>query len=417
MFEILILTHLNPKDKTPSGQWTFAQEACIRVGRAADNQVIILDALVSRYHLELHRVNPSTNSPTSSSSSIWRLISQGTNGTFINGILTQQSFLTADTVLELAKGGPLLQFQIVRQREITRSQVFACSHAGNPPQNLFCISCGYPTTVERTVRQYQILRTLGQGGMGTTLLAWDPEQNQVKPSGQPIAPTLAVIKEMNTDMAQIAKAQELFEREARTLKSLNHPGVPRFYDFFLEQGKKYLVMEMIHGQDLEKLIYQKGPVPPRQAVEWMVQTGEVLHYLHGQNPAIVHRDIKPANLLLRQRDRRIIVIDFGAVKEIGTPLGTRIGAEGYSAPEQDRGQPVTQSDIYAVGATLIFLVTGESPVSFYSKQAQGYGFDLDRILTLPPKLRQVVEQATAYRVQDRIQTIQALAKALEQCRD
>ncbi len=408
MVHVLTLTQLDPQHQTPLRQWQFEPESIIKIGRAADNQVVIVDPLVSRYHAELH---PSQNSSVTAA---WRLVSKGTNGTFVNGILTNQTLISRDMVLELAQGGPLLQLQI-QSVAVTTPSPSGCTHAGNPSGNLFCIHCGYPIKVERTVRQYQILRTLGRGGMGTTAVAWHPPDSQrVSAQDQPMPPVV-VLKEMNADMARIAKAQELFEREARTLKALNHEGIPQFFDFFIEDHQKYLVMEMIHGQDLEKRVQQHGPVLPQQAIEWMQQTCEVLGYIHRQDPPIIHRDIKPANLLLRQRDHRIILLDFGAVKEIGTPPGTRIGAEGYSAPEQDRGQPLTQSDLYAVGTTLIFLLTSESPLKFYGKQQQDYGFHLDSIPTLTPKLRAVIAQATQYRARDRYQTAQALARALKDC--
>lgn len=119
--------------------------------------------------------------------------------------------------------------------------------------------------------------------------------------------------------------------------------------------------------------------------------------------------------MVRSLDNRIVVLDFGAVKEIGTPLGTRIGVEGYSAPEQDRGQPVTQSDLYAVGATLIFLLTGEAPHKFYRQQGRTYQFHLENIPTIAPKLRDAIQRATKPNVRDRYQTAQELATALTAC--
>lgn len=286
-----------------------------------------------------------------------------------------------------------------------------CTHAGNPPGSLFCIHCGQPVVqVQQFVRQYQVLRTLGQGGMGTTYLAWDKEATK---AGRP---QMLVLKEMNTDMAQISKARELFEREARILKGLHHPGIPQYYDFFVEGGKKYLAMELIHGQDLEKRIYNQGPVILPQAIEWMIQTCDILDYIHRQDPPLIHRDIKPANLMVRHLDNRVIVLDFGAVKEIGTAPGTRIGAEGYSAPEQDRGQPCTQSDLYAIGPTLIFLLTGENPMSFYRRVGSVYRFDVQSIPTITPKLRGVIERVTELKPRDRYQTAKELSQAMDACR-
>ena len=174
-------------------------------------------------------------------------------------------------------------------------------------------------------------------------------------------------------------------------------------------------MEMLHGEDLEKRIYNRGPVAPQQAIEWMIQTCEVLDYIHSQKPPIVHRDIKPANLLVRHRDNSISVLDFGAVKEIGTPPGTRIGVEGYTAPEQDRGQPLPQSDLYAIGPTLIFLLTASSPQKYYGKIAGGYGFKLENIPTLVPKLRDIILKTTAAKPGDRFQTAKQLAQSLASC--
>jgi serine/threonine-protein kinase len=246
--------------------------------------------------------------------------------------------------------------------------------------------------------------------MGTTYLAWD---NTGKIEGHP---TLLVLKEMNADVAQIAKAQELFEREARALQALNHPGIPQYYDFFVEGGKKYLAMALIHGQDLEQRILMTGPVTPDQAIEWMIQTCDVLDYIHSSDPPLIHRDIKPANLMVRHRDNSMVVLDFGAVKEIGTMPGTRIGAEGYSAPEQDRGTPVTQSDLYAIGPTLIFLLTGTTPLKFYRRRSLGYGFDLSKVPTITPPLRDVIDRVCQLKVCDRYQTAKELAEALAACR-
>ncbi len=412
----MLLTLLDPEQNTPLQQWSFESESIVRIGRSPENHIVIPNALVSRQHLELQRIN-------SGVSSQWYLVNSGTNGTFVNGMPLSQGWISDGALIQLARGGPLLHFQVTTielggkigtMPPMTRPSP-VCTHAGNPPGSLFCIRCGEPMTVDRTVRNYQVLRTLGQGGMGTTTLAWDREKAKAQKPGSSPADSLVVLKEMNADMAQIAKAQELFEREAKTLKSLNHPGIPKFFDFFVEGGKKYLVMEMLHGEDLEKRIYNRGPVPPQQAIEWMIQTCEVLGYIHSQNPPLVHRDIKPANLLVRHRDNGISVIDFGAVKEIGTPPGTRIGVEGYTAPEQDRGQPLPQSDLYAIGPTLIFLLTASSPQKYYGKIAGGYGFKLENIPTLGPKLRDIILKTTAAKPGDRFQTAKQLAQSLSAC--
>ncbi len=422
---VVTLTLLEPQQKTPLKQWCFENSSVIRIGRAADNHVVLTDSLVSRHHLELKQVSTISNGVS------WKVTSTGTNGTFLNGVLVTQSPLPDNSLLQLAQGGPILQFQI---QEVTKSNTCSrspdiqetvenatatlssknnlastCTHEGNSANNLFCIHCGQPLSVQQTIRYYQVLRTLGQGGMGTTYLAWD--------AAGLIAgiPQLLVLKQMNADMLRIAKAQELFEREAHTLKSLNHPGIPKYYDFFVEDGKKYLAMELIHGQDLEKRVYTTGPVTPNQAIAWMIQTCDILDYLHSQESPLIHRDIKPANLMVRNFNNRIVVLDFGAVKEIGTAPGTRIGAEGYCAPEQERGQPLTQSDLYAIGPTLIFLLTGENPFKYYRQRGRNFRFDVAKVPTINSQLRDVIDRVTEPLPRDRYQTAKHLAAALAAC--
>jgi len=184
----------------------------------------------------------------------------------------------------------------------------------------------------------------------------------------------------------------------------------------VEGGKKYLAMELIHGQDLEKRVSTTGPVTPAQAIAWMSQTCDILDYLHSQDPPLIHRDIKPANLMVRNFQNRIVVLDFGAVKEIGTAPGTRIGAEGYCAPEQERGQPLTQSDLYAIGPTLIFLLTSENPFKYYRQRGRHFRFDVAKVPTISPQLRDVIDRVTEPLPRDRYQTAQELAAALGACK-
>ena len=434
---MVILTLLHPQHRTPLWQWCFASETLIRIGRSPENHVVLDDLLVSRHHLDLRQVDGSTAEGTAS----WHLVNHSANGTYVNGAVMSQGLITADALLQLAQGGPLLKLQLLaatgfaptnqaatNQAAIAKApqlptlpklpllvrqqQQQPCTHAGNPPGNLFCTRCGLPVKVEKTIRQYQVLCVLGRGGMGTTYLVWHP--TAIAASGQP-QNALRVLKEMNAEMAKIPKAQELFEREASTLQTLDHPGIPKFYDFFIEAGKKYLVMALLHGQDLDKRIRQQGTVSAPQAIAWMIQTCDVLAYLHTRPAPIIHRDIKPGNLLVQTVTNSIVVLDFGAVKAVGIASGTRIGAEGYAAPEQAQGRPVTQSDLYAIGPSLIFLLTGENPSRLYTKGNQGYRFQLDGYPEITPPLRQVIAGATQHRASDRYQTASELMQALSSC--
>lgn len=433
---MVILTLLHPQHRTPLRQWCFHNESLIRIGRAPGNHVVLDDMLVSRHHLDLRQIEvPAANASTEGAVS-WHLVNHSSNGTYVNGAVMSQGMITETVLLQLAKGGPLLKLQILAATgsgtpsqptiakapqlpvisqttpSFKQAQKRPCTHEGNPSDNLFCVHCGLPVKVEKTIRQYQVLRVLGKGGMGTTYLVWHPAA--ISAPGQP-QNALRVLKEMNADMAKIPKAQELFEREASTLKQLNHPGIPRFYDFFIEAGKKYLVMALLHGQDLEKRLRQHGPVSAQQAIAWMMQTCDVLDYLHTYQTPIIHRDIKPGNLLVQTISNGIAVLDFGAVKAVGIPSGTRIGAEGYAAPEQAQGRPVTQSDLYAIGPSLIFLITGANPSRLYKKTSQGYRFRLDDYPDITPPLRQVIDRVTQPRACDRYQTAKELSQALANC--
>jgi serine/threonine-protein kinase len=406
---MVILTLLEPQTNQSIQQWQFLHQSVIRIGRSQNNDIVLQGYFqVSRQHLELIQEEEH-----------WRLISRGTNGTFVNNLLVSEQLLQSNDLIRLAENGPLFRFELESKAKSTTPEYQSpnqalspnpCTHQGNPPDSIFCIRCGQPLVEqEHFIGPYQVLRTLGKGGMGITYLVWDKNKT-IKG-----APLLLVLKEMNADMARIAKARELFEREARILKSLNHPGIPKYYDFFVEKDRKYLVMELIHGHNLEQLIYQRGALTPEQTIKWMIQVCDILTYLHNLQPPLVHRDVKPANLILRNLDNRLMLLDFGAVKELGTSLDTRIGVEGYSAPEQYRGKPCPQSDIYGVGTTIIFLLTGKTPMQYFRYQSNKYEFDVASIPNLTPKLSQLLEKACQPDYRDRYQTAQSLSEALADC--
>ncbi|MDY7014876.1 MAG: protein kinase [Cyanobacteriota bacterium] len=408
---MITIALLDPQTQNAIQKWTFTDSSIVRVGRASNNE-IVLDRFgeVSRHHLELRKI------PTTARKLEWQLFARGTNGTFLNGKLVSHALVPDKALIQLARDGPLLHVKLVEAVAPSGSDPLPnrpgnrCDHAGTPSNSLFCVRCGQPLVEkEQFVRHYQVLRVIGRGGMGTTYLAWDKTGSLC---GQP---QTFVLKEMNADMALVDKARELFEREARVLRELDHPGIPQYYDFFLEGSKKYLAMELIHGRNLEQCIYETGPVTPHQAIEWMIQTCDILSYLHSLTPPLVHRDVKPANLMVRSLDNRIVLLDFGAVKEIGTPMGTCIGAEGYSAPEQDRGQPCPQSDLYAIGPTLTYLLSGESPLKYYRYQEKQYRLNVAGIPTIAPPLRQVIEKASEPSLHHRYHTARELAQALANC--
>lgn len=379
-------------------QWEFAPPASIQIGRAPDNQIAIDRPSISRLHATIDYIS------LPQGGGYWQVVNRGANGTSINDLSINRILVTDGDRLQLAQGAAtftihLNHIQIVKLSSSSSPPV-ACKHTDHPPNTLFCIQCGQPIEVIRQIRQYQILKTIGQGGMGTTYLAWDRQK-------------LSVLKEMNADMAEIPKAQELFEREAKILQSLHHRGIPEYYDFFVEAQRKYLAMELIHGLDLERYVLDRGSVSLAQALDWTIQLCDILGYIHAAQPPLIHRDVKPANLLIRTIDRQIFLLDFGAVKEIGTLGGTKIGAPDYMAPEQNKGQPCTQSDLYALGPTLIFLITGHNPADFLELQPDGYRFNIAHLPSVTPALQSLIDKVTHRRPQDRYQTSTELALALQ----
>jgi serine/threonine protein kinase, bacterial len=380
-------------------QWEFVPPAPIRIGRSPDNEIVIDRPSISRLHVTLEY----TQLPQGAG--YWQIFNRGTNGTFVNDLSIDRVLVTNGDRIQLAPNGALLTIQL----DVTPvkplapaapvAPITACNHADNPPDTLFCIHCGQPITISHQIRHYQILRILGQGGMGTTYLAWDRRK-------------MLVLKEMNADMAEIAKAQELFEREAKILQSLHHPGIPEYYDFFVESQRKYLAMELIHGQDLERYVFDRGTVTLERALDWMMQTCDILGYIHAAAPPLIHRDVKPANLLARTIDKQIFLLDFGAVKEIGTRGGTKIGAPDYMAPEQNNGQPCTQSDLFAIGPTIVFLLTGHNPTAYIEFVGNSYRFNISHLPNVPPALQSLIDRVTQRLPRDRYQTAAELATAL-----
>jgi serine/threonine protein kinase len=200
--------------------------------------------------------------------------------------------------------------------------------------------------------RYRIEGLLGQGGMGAVYKAWDLNLDM------PVA-----IKE---NLEATPEAQKQFIREANMLAKLVHSNLPRVIDYFSipDQGQ-YLVMDYIDGEDLRSMFTRLGRLPEPQVLSWIGQILDALAYLHSQPTPIIHRDIKPANIKVRP-DGRAVLVDFGIAKFYDPKLATTMGAKaitpGYSPPEQYGGGATdTRSDIYALGATLFTLLTGQEP--------------------------------------------------------
>lgn len=207
---------------------------------------------------------------------------------------------------------------------------------------------------------YQIVDRLGMGGQGTAYVA----SMLVDVPGARKGETV-VLKEyiLPIQVSLSAKKQSLerLEFEAKLLKKLNHPNVVRLIDFFVEDHRGYLVLEHIRGSNLRQGVAANGVMPYTMAGKLALQMCDILEYLHGQTPSVVHRDFTPDNLLLTE-EGNLKLIDFNvAHQRTATMTASVVGKHSYIPPEQFRGRPIPQSDIYAMGATLHFLLTGEDP--------------------------------------------------------
>lgn len=191
------------------------------------------------------------------------------------------------------------------------------------------------------------------------------------------------------------KARELFRREAELLQKLDHEGVARVYDHFVENGRNYMVLEYIPGKDLRQLVTNCGAQQTDTVLMWAREIASIMIYLHGMDTPIVHRDLTPDNLVLRN-DGTITLIDFGAANHfLGTATGTMVGKQSYMAPEQLRGKAHLASDIYSFGATLYFLLTGKDPEPLTQSQVREVNPDL------PEPLDSLIARCTSLESSDR----------------
>ena len=230
----------------------------------------------------------------------------------------------------------------------------------------FCAKCGYALQ-GATGRldadslledRYVITGLLGRGGMGAVYKALDLRLNK----------SVVAIKEMSTAAlgpGKLEKALAVFKQEASMLIKLRHPSLPRVTDFFSAgEDRWYLVMDCIEGETLEALAGSQGKIPEKEVIGWALQLCDVLDYLHGRDPPVIFRDLKPANIMLTLK-HEIKLIDFGIARHFNpdTSADTMSFASiGFAPPEQfGEGQTDPRSDIFSLGATLHYLVTGLDP--------------------------------------------------------
>ncbi len=257
----------------------------------------------------------------------------------------------------------------------------------------------------RTVlhKRYEIIRTVGQGGMGAVYQARDTKRQMV-----------CAIKEMSLSMVpegERLQAIQNFKAEAKMLWGLNHPNLPSFYGLFNEDQRYFMVMEFIEGYTLEELLERNSaPFAERRVLGWARQLCDVLEYLHSQKPPIIFRDMKPGNIMLT-RNGRIKLIDFGIARFFRPSSGPDtqlLGTPGFAPPEQyGKAQTDERSDIYSLAITLFQLLTNTlSETGFGLKDVRAVNAQIS------PGVARALEKAASLVPEDRYDNVAAFRRAL-----
>jgi len=262
--------------------------------------------------------------------------------------------------------------------------------------------------------RYEILRMLGRGGFGVTFLAKD-----VVLPGSP----LCVIKQLclkTTNSNSWKLAGDRFEKEAKILGLLGrHSQIPMLLDYFEANGEFYLVQEYVRGYTLAQEVRRTGSKGEASVKQFLQELLSVLRYVHKNH--VIHRDIKPQNLLRCEDDGRLVLIDFGAVKEEiihasksaldKIPTTHFVGTVGFAPPEQFSLRPVYASDIYAVGVTCLYLLTGKTPLEFDydSKTGEIYW---QKEVNISGNFAEILGKMLKISIEDRFQSVDDVIWAL-----
>ena len=303
----------------------------------------------------------------------------------------------------------------------------------NPDNNRFCQSCGERIIVPISHEpistgailgeRYRITKEIGRGGFGRTYLCEDINRFN----------ELCVLKEFAPQVQSsvfLNKAQELFEREAGVMYRFKHPQIPMFREMFRvnrgEIGQLFLVQDYVAGVNYQQLLRQKlaqnKTFTEIEITEFLIQILPVLGYIH--DLGVIHRDISPDNLIQRERDGLPVLIDFGGVKQVavnattqclpeqGNHLSTRLGKVGYAPNEQlQRGVVFHHSDLYALAATSLVLLTGREPQDLID--SQNFSWNWRAHIHLTNNLASILDRMLQLRPQDRFQSAQDILTALK----
>ena len=263
--------------------------------------------------------------------------------------------------------------------------------------------------------RYQVIRVLATGGFGQTYIAQDTRR-----PGNPIC-VVKHLKPANSDSNIFATAKRLFNSEAETLEKLsNHDQIPRLLAYFDENKEFFLVQEFIDGHTLTEELIPGQPWSESQVMQMLLEILSILEFVHQEG--VIHRDIKPDNIIRRAADYKLVLVDFGAVKQLRSPLvmvggqqtaTVAIGTPGYMATEQGQGKPRPNSDIYALGIIAIQALTGV-PASQLQEDPDTGEINWQHLIPVNPELVAILTKMVRYHFKERYQTA---TEALQTCRE
>jgi serine/threonine protein kinase len=282
-----------------------------------------------------------------------------------------------------------------------------------PPEKLFVPPPGHNDISGTTLGNYKLIRKIAQGGMGVIY-----EATQINLDRK------VALKILTAELATRPEFLQRFEREAKSAASLNHPGIVAVHDFGEADGRRYIIMEFVDGENLSEYIAKRGKIPVENALAIVEQAAQALKA--ATEKSIIHRDIKPSNLMLT-RDGRVKIADMGLAKILTenselTMSSVSIGSPHFIAPEQagDSKNADHRVDIYSLGVTLLYLVTGkhafdgDSPISVvlaHATKPLPTGADLGT--ELPAEVEALIKRMTAKNPDERYQTYDELLADLQ----
>lgn len=265
--------------------------------------------------------------------------------------------------------------------------------------------------------RYQIIQPMIQGGMANTFLAIDTQR-----PGHPKC-VVKQLKPCREDHSFLSHARNLFNREAKILTIVGtHNQIPQLLAHFEEKEHFYLVIDFVDGDTLDFEMLPQGLWREEKVVNFLIEILEILEYIHSQN--VIHRDIKPTNIIRRHKDSKLVLIDFGAVKEVKAqfitpnsyPANTVVGTFGYMSAEQAKGNPRYNSDLYALGYLAIQALTGVCPTELPLNPDTGQIL-WQNIVPISHELTNILKMMVHEHFQERFQTATDARFALESLRD